>query len=236
MRYRILIDKRLNALGEAERLFGYSSVAAYVQRCNLIATLITELLQVNFQNSLLEEVLRRETRALQHQFELMTPRKNYNNPAFFNMRIKDGFPCYTSIQIQLGDQEDLEADFLQEKIIELDRQSFGKLLSFKFYLYCIDSKGIPFIFLDPLSTEEFLNGCYREGRPVTHGHLSAKKRREVRCAGHLMRITAPFISSEGLLVTRASGHFRPGPESRRSIFIMAKEKIGISNLKAVIVT
>lgn len=119
----------------------------------------------------------------------MTPRKNYNNPALFNMRIKDGFPYYTSIQIQLGDQEDLETDFIQEKIIELDRQSFGKLLSFKFYLYRIDSKGIPFVFLDPLSTEEFLNGCYREGRPVTHVHLSAKKRREVHCriAGGIRR-------------------------------------------------
>lgn len=59
---------------------------------------------MNFQNSLLEEIHRRETRAVQHQFELMTPRKNYNNPALFNMRIKDGVPYYTSIQIQLGDQ------------------------------------------------------------------------------------------------------------------------------------
>lgn len=125
---------------------------------------------------------------------------------------------------------------LKSELINLDDSTVSELEELAPYVYILDLKGSVIVWPHPLTADQFVlaRDPLADADPVTHPML-APDALTVLCAGELILIKDHDGAPRTVVANTRSGHFRPPPQSARSLRKALTEHLAIPSPQSVII-
>ena len=223
------IHKYQRQLKAASDQCGKISGATYVLRCKAVGDLFSLMLNLRSQGkttnaAIIQRKLHSVVNELRQQFRDMSGPLNPRKGKRIVEYQADGGPLYV-FQPRLD--RGLNNPYTEQLRFKLTKDTAQQIAPLQFHTYVIDKDGCCFIYQQPLKLPELVTGMFYKGYPMKHPGLLSEGELAVQAAGDLLLVKNDDNQLLGVFTTRASGHFRPGPEIDVNIRKMVQTQLGL---------
>lgn len=218
--------------------YGVLSKAAYIVKYYKAAKLFSLLMRckssacIYEEVTILKDIFNIMLENISIQFYAMSDTEHDIKVAETSIKCTSGKQNYVNYNFssQIYDEK-LRADGnkIQSKIIRVDKLNLSSIYGNSQYLYCVAKNGDLLLYNKPMTFHDFVAGVSDEGVIVKHPMLVQRHDLGVRCAGDILIVKILKNDVAGVMVSLASGHYRPGIESISSIKEMGRDIFGLQD-------